>query len=200
MVNMKKARRIILYVVMAVMVGWSILTLLVEKRGAKKSWDFKGTTSNEKVLIIYDPDPFYNLDEQVCLSIAQALTDEGLNVKVATVSAAKAIDSKSYNAFVFCANTYNWTPDWAVSNYITKQNNLNYKPVLALTLGAGSTGNSQKKLEQLITTHNGKLINSHSIWLMRPNDEQRMGEPNVQVALSRAKAWSNCIVQELRHP
>lgn len=138
---------------------------------------------------VYNPDPFYNLDEQVCRSLGQALADQGMQVTVASVAAAETAASQPIDLYVFCANTYNFRPDWAVSNFIRKQTNLAGKSVVAITLGSGTTEASQNALETLIRDKKARLLDSHSLWLLRPNDESRMQESNVAVSVSMAYAW-----------
>ncbi len=123
---------------------WTFLTVWVERTGPKRSWQLGSQTAKKRALIVYDPDPFYNLDEQVSRSFGQALADEGLQVTVATVAAVSNTDNQPIDLYVFCANTYNFRPDWAVRDFIQKQTNLDGKSVVAITLGGGSTGASQK--------------------------------------------------------
>ncbi len=85
---MNKTLKIIIYTVTIIALGWGILTWVVERMGPKKSWNIGDTNSDKKALIVYDPDPFYNFDEQVCLSVAEVLADNGMAVKVASVAAA----------------------------------------------------------------------------------------------------------------
>ena len=122
------------------------------------------------MLIVYDPDPFYNLDEQVCRAFGQALADKGMQVTVATVQAVRELPEQVPDSYVFCANTYNWAPDRAVRTYIEQQRNLSGKPVVAITVGGGGTGNAQQVLEELILAHKATLLGSRSLWLMKPND------------------------------
>lgn len=197
---MKKIKKIFLYTLAVLLIGWGALTWVVERPSPKKSWNFiNSTTTGKKVLIVFDPDPFYNLDEQVCLAIAQVFSDSGFTVKVTSVLAANESNLSSYDAYVFCANTYNWSPDWAVTRFIKKQKSFNKKPVASITLGAGSTMASQKKLEHLILSQNGTLINSRSLWLARPNDESRMKESNITVALSLARTWAATAAQTIHN-
>lgn len=195
---MKRSIKKIFYTATFVGVGWCILTLAVEIRGPKKSWDFGDKTNTETVLIVYDPDPFYDLDEQVCLAFAEVLANSGLKVKVASVSAAEEFKFSDFNAYVFCSNTYNWQPDWALTRYIHKQEPLNRKPVIAITLGSGSTKMSQTKFEQLIVRQEGHIIDSRALWLMRPNDETRLEESNVQVAISMVRNWAAFVAPKIR--
>jgi len=194
---MKKPFRLVYYTATIISLGWCILTVMVEINGPEKSWDFGDKDARESVLIVYDPDPFYNLDEQVCLAFATVLAKQGMRVKVASVSAAKDLEFSGFNVYVFCANTYNWAPDWALTRYIKEQKSLNKKPVIAVTLGSGSTRISQKKLEQLIIRTEGRIIDSRSFWLMRPNDEAQTKESNVQIALSRVRNWAELLAPKI---
>jgi hypothetical protein len=136
---MKKTKKIFFYTFIVLITGWAVLTLVVQKPGPKRNWDFGNSTTSKKVLIVFDPDPFYNLDEQVCLAVAQVLADSGFNVKVTSVSAAYESNPGSFDAYVFCANTYNWAPGWELTRFIKHQKSLNRKPVVAIALGAGTT-------------------------------------------------------------
>lgn len=180
---------------LAVLVFWTLLTLWAEAKGGRKSTALGGGNRAGRVLIVYDPDPFYNLDEQVCTAIGRALAEAGFAVTVSTVAAAEEGNNDA-NFFVFCANTYNWRPDWAITSFI-KQTPLQNKKVAAVTLGAGSTGASQKALESLLQKSGAVLLGSRPYWLWRPNDENRT-EGNPQVAASLAYAWGKELAAQLR--
>jgi hypothetical protein len=181
-----------------IMLAWLSLSLWVEAEGPKKSWKFGVLpSSNHQILVVYDPDPFYNLDEQVCRSFGQAMADSGLHGIVATVSAAKELRDKDFAVYVLCANTYNWRPDWSVASFIKRETVLKAKPVIAITLGSGSTKGSQKAFEKIINENGAMLIDSKSLWLLRPNDELRMKETNVGVAKSIVYDWALELVDEL---
>lgn len=186
---MKKLLKITGISVLAIGVVWTLLTVWAERTGPKRSWQLGPQTAKKRVLIVYDPDPFYTLDEQVSRSFGQALADQGMQVTVATVAAASELDNQSIDLYVFCANTYNWRPDWAVSDFIQKQANLDGKSVVAITVGSGSTEDSQKALETLIRHKKANLLDSYSLWLLKPNDESRGTESNVAVSVSMAYSW-----------
>jgi hypothetical protein len=195
-------RRIVKYLIIAllfIIVGWTALTIYVESTGPSKQWRFGNENDNKKALLIFDPDPFYNLDEQICISIGKALADSSFDVQVATVAAADQFKSEQFDVIVYCANTYNWRPDWSIKSFI--ENNKEFiaeKNSVAITLGAGSTEASQKHLEELIENSNGKLIGSYSVWLWRPNDETKIEESNVDVAVSMAQSWGKQIAQKVK--
>ncbi len=165
---------------------WVFLSIFVEQKGQRVSNIF-GAFQARNALIVYDPDPFYNLDEQICLSIAKGLSENDWGVKVVSVAAANNIENETFDLYVFCANTYNWAPDMAVSNYIDEHDKLQNKDVLAITLGAGSTLRSQRVLEDIIRKKGSNLIDSKSYWLLKPNDENRINESNVAVAVEMAR-------------
>jgi AICAR transformylase/IMP cyclohydrolase PurH len=98
---------------------------------------------------------------------------------------------------VFCANTYNWSPDWAISNFIKSDTLISSKNVVAITLGAGTTSRSQRLLESYIKSKNGKLIASKSFYLWRPNDEALAQESNVALAINLTKQWADEIAKRI---
>ncbi len=192
---MKKLLKITGIAALAVGAAWTFLTVFAERVGPKRSWKMGSQTARKRALIIYDPDPFYNLDEQVSRSFGQGLADQGMQVTVATVAVASRFDSQPIDVYVFCANTYNFRPDWAVSNFIEKQVVLAGKDVVAITLGAGSTDASRKALETLLLARKANLLDSRTLWLLRPNDESRMSESNVAISVSSAYAWGQEIAR-----
>lgn len=192
---MKKLLKITGITVLAIGAFWTFLTIWAERAGPKRSWQLGSPNAQKKALIVYDPDPIYNLDEQVSRSFGQALADQGMRVTVATVAAAPDVNNQPIDLYVFCANTYNWQPDWVVSNFIREQVNLDGKSVVAITLGGGSTGTSQKALETLILDKKANLLDSRSLWLLRPNDESRGTESNIAVAVSIAYSWGTEIAK-----
>ena len=192
---MKKLLRVTGIAVLAIGAVWTFLTVWAERIGPKRSWELGSETAKKRALIVYDPDPFYNLDEQVTQSFGKALADGGMRVTVATVAAAPDLDTSPIDLYVFCANTYNWQPDWAVTDFIRQQVDLDGKSVVAITLGGGSTGTSQKTLETQILDKKAKLLDSRSLWLLKPNDESRMQESNVAVTVSMAYSWGEEIAR-----
>lgn len=194
---MKKILKITGIAGLAIGAVWGLLTIWAESVGPKRSWQLGSQTAKRRALIVYDPDPFYNLDEQVSRSFGEALAHEGMHVTIATVAAAHDVDNQKIDLYVFCANTYNWRPDWAVSDFIQKRVNLEGKSVVAITLGGGSTEASQKALETLIRAKKANLLESRSLWLLKPNDESRMKESNVAVAVSMAHSWGEKIAKRI---
>jgi len=102
----------------AILIAWTFLTLYVERKGPPKESSVGGAKNDHKALIVFDPDPFYNLDERVCLSFAKALAESNFLVTVMTVAAAEESTDKTFDLYVYCANTYNWRPDRAMVSYV----------------------------------------------------------------------------------
>ncbi len=181
-----KALKIIGIAILVIAILWTILTFIVERKGPEKSVEFGTADSKNRALIVYDPDPFYNLDEKISESFAKGLAQKGWFAQVATVSSATKIMEANFDLYIFCANTYNWSPDRAVTGYIKEHDALNGKSAVAITLGAGSTEKSQQKLEKIIQDKNAILLGSYSLWLWKPNDKSKLKESNASVAVDRA--------------
>lgn len=180
--------KVVGYVVVFILFLWLVLTIIAQVKGPAAS-EFIGDESDSKykAIAIYDPDPFYNLDYQVCAGIGEGLSEHGWHTEVHTVRAAEQIEAFDYDLVILCANTYNWAPDRAISNFIQKTNHINNASVLSITLGGGSTKRAQRLLDEMIEAKGGNLINTNTLWLWRPNDESRMSESNVTVAVDLAK-------------
>jgi hypothetical protein len=197
--TMKKLRNSAILILGGIAVVWTILTVWVERAGPGSTWTAGDAAAERTALIVFDPDPKYNLDDQVCRAFAEGLAANGFYSTVATVASAEAMKDRSFDLLVFCANTYNWRPDRAVSAHIEDHPGLQGKDVVAITLGSGSTGSSQGVLESLIRDKKAILIGSRSFWLLRPNDETRMEEKNVDVAVDLAREWGGSVGKELAH-
>ena len=192
--KMKKITRILLFIVVLSSVVWTILTLWVQQTAVNKTWELGNGASGPSALIVFNPDPIYNFDEQICVAFGQALVKHRFRVQIATVAAAQRLKDQP-DLFVLCANTYNWRPDRSISNFIRSYPSLVKQDVIAITLGSGSTEASQQKFERLIEETGGNLIGSKSFWLMKPNDETRMDESNVAVATGMTYQWGEEIAK-----
>ena len=183
---MKKAIFLLLKITLGLLLFWGLLTLVVQTKGKAESQTYGEFNLGPNAIVVYDPDPFYNLDQQICESVAKGLEEQNWKVKVMTVAAAEKI-TDSFDLYVFCANTYNWAPDRAIRNYIRAHEQLEGQAAVAITLGSGSTARAKRLLEQELNNKNTKLLISRTFWLMRPNDESRMEESNIDVAVAMAK-------------
>lgn len=186
---MKTIIRTSIIIVGSLFLIWSAITIWAQSEGKKSIKHFGRAQSIKKALIVYDPDPFYNFDQQICETFAKTLTHYNWHTTVATVKAAKEINISSFNLYVFCANTYNRDPDWSIDKFIIRNGSLYKKKVVAVTLGAGSTERSKHTLEVLIRGKGSILVDSKSFWLYKPNDVSRKNESNVKVANESVQKW-----------
>jgi hypothetical protein len=196
MANLKRRSKPFLVTLAFLLLGWLVLTLWVEQEGSRRSMELGSSENGKAAYVIYDPDPIHNLDQQVCEAFAQALADRGWRVNVSTVAAAQQ-SKDSIDLYVFGANTYNWSPDWAICNFIKTKVSLEQKKVVAITFGAGSTEGSQKEFESLIRSEKAILIDSRSFWLWRPNDDPLLQESNVILAVNLARNWADEIATRI---
>lgn len=194
---MNKILKKLLIILAALAFGWLLLTFWVEAKGPAVVVNLGLSNAEHKALIVYDPDPFYNLDEQVCLSFGKALTEAGWFASIATVRSAEFMPPAEYDLYVFCANTYNFFPDWAITGFI-KDGAWQNKNVAAITLGAGSTSYAKENFERLIKTQKANLLNSRTFWLWRPNNESRMNESNIEVARDMASKWAKQMATDIK--
>lgn len=180
-----------------VLLTWTGLTLWVDREGPSKLEKFTSPDDSLRVLLVYDPDPIYNLDEQICKSIGRGLSSQRVSATVATVRAAGVLKPDHFNAVVVLANTYNWTPDASIVSYVKDHPQLKTMPVVAVTIGSGSTETSSKRFREILSSEGIRIIDEHEWWLMRPNDESRMNEENVKVATDQAFSFGQQIATRL---
>jgi hypothetical protein len=192
---MRKGLRIFLKVLIGIAVLWIGLTIWVQLAGKERIEVIGATDAPHKALIVYNADPIYNLDEQVCRSFATGLSRSGFTCTIATVK--RAPDTEEYDLYVFCANTYNWAPDWQLRRFIRNYPGLMGKNVVAITLGSGSTKRAKRILEQTIKARDAILLDSKTYWLLRPNEENQSGNKNTEVANDLAEAFGESIGQRL---
>jgi hypothetical protein len=87
-------------IIAIILVAWTMLTLYVERNGPANRWQVS-KSDGKTALVVFDPDPFYNLDERVCLSFSKALAEKNFSVTVMTVSAAEETEQRKFDLFVF---------------------------------------------------------------------------------------------------
>ncbi|MBT8252724.1 MAG: hypothetical protein KJN68_02045 [Bacteroidia bacterium] len=172
-------------VTLIVLLVWAGLTIWVQYSGKEFVKTIGAEPALASALIVYNPDPIYNLDEQVCTSFAMGLKQLQIRSTIKSVKAAET-QQQDYDLYVFCVNTYNWTPDWRLTNFIKEHPKLKDAKVVALTVGAGATMRAQRKLEWHLSDRGADLLGSEMYWLLKPNDEARMKEKNAEVAQDMA--------------
>lgn len=178
--------KILLKVVLALALLWGALSVWVELPGSEIELRIRQEL-DKRALIVYDPDPIYNLDWQVCKSFAEGLNREEWGIDILSVSAAVRQDPYEYDLYVFCTNTYNWEPDWILRSFMENMDGLKGEKVVALTVGSGSTSRARRIMETILLKKEVELLASEEYWLMRPNDEQRKEESNILLAADMAR-------------
>ncbi len=178
-----------MFIVIGIAVFWTLLTVWANYAGPVRTEVIGEDGGSKRALLVYNPDPIYNLDEQVCAAFARGLATSGFRSSVYTLNQDLPNPSE-FDLVVVCANTYNWSPDWKTASFAKNAAFGENQPVVAITLGSGSTSRAQRLLENRLTARKIRLIGSRSLWLMRPNDESRMEEKNTVVACSLTEAWA----------
>lgn len=190
-----RKRKIIITTVAVILIFWTALTIWAQYFGEQYSSEY-GVKGHKSALIVYNPDPIYDLDKQVCNSFAKGLAETGYHCKVASIRFAEQ-DTDTHDLYVFCANTYNWSPDWLICKFVKSRQDLENQKAVAITLGSGSTGRAKRRFEEKIKARNMTMIDSRTYWLMRPNDDNRMDEKNVVVANDLAVQWGKEVGNKL---
>lgn len=173
------------WMILTVLVAWLVLTIVVQRTAAPQKQVFNSTDPLGYAMVIYNPDPFYNLDERVGKSFARGLVEMNWSAGICSTAAVSQSDLDKADLIIFCANTYNWAPDRAIVSVINNAD-LQNKKVVAITLGSGSTSRAKRLLEEHIKAKGAKLLDSKTYWLLRPNDEHQSKISNVQVAEKKA--------------
>lgn len=178
------------------LLSWITISCWVECEGKAFKLIMNGDPGFPEATIIFDPDPIYDLDKQLCLEFGKTLEAKGWKVNILTVAQTRLEPEIQGNYWLICSNTYNWWPDWSITRFIRTRMKVG-QSVIALTLGSGSTANSKRILEEKLLNAGAHITDSKSLWLLRPNDEQRLKENNVAVAKSMVNQWAGKLADSL---
>jgi hypothetical protein len=193
-IRLKKTWRMLALIIGVILFLWTVTTLWAQWSGASKVVQSSPeATVTKRICIYYNPDPIYNLDEQVCMHMMQTLSAE-CYVEVRTTQS--GVSSEDFDAFIFCANTYNFAPDWGVTGVMSRlKEKTRGKTVGLLTLGAGSTGRAERLLKKSALPHDEANVLEKTIWLMKPNaDEVQSREDNLKLAKEMAAEFSKAVL------
>ncbi len=185
---MKKRWKIFAKILALILAIWIVMTFWVQYTADHHLERFDVQDSVHQALIVFNPDPIYDLDAQVCESFARGLQSVGISTVVASIKACSDLEIEP-DLLVFCANTYNWAPDWQLTKHIKSHRKLDGKQTVALTVGSGSTARAKSKLEWHLMDRGAFIAGSEVYWLLRPNDENRMKEKNIAVARDKAQLF-----------
>ncbi len=197
---MNKFFRIAAWILGLFLLVWLGLTLWVQQGRTGMSWSTSSKGAKSRALILYNPDPFYDLDAQLGRAFSEGLERAGW---ASTITAYRSLPDSvipRQDLIVIIANTYNWAPDWTTRHFIENSLWLEGESVVAITLGSGATVRSKRLFEEILQKSRVELIDSRTFWLLRPNDESRPGQPNVQVAREQVLEWSERLGKKLLAP
>ena len=155
-----------------------------------------GPPGRAKALVLFHPSRDARFSDDLSLAFAQGLQAGGMGVDRATLTQHAPASAQGYALVAVVSNTYYWTPDLPTLRYLGRAR-LDGVPAVGLIGGAGATGRSQRLLDEALRGSGAKVLQTRSFWLLRPNDETRMNEPNRAVALDIARRWGTETAQTL---
>lgn len=188
---------ILFKLLIAVGIFWLLLTLWVQYFGKQEKVNILSKNATHSALIVYSPDPIYDLDKQVAKSIANGLASKHFNVNIRTN---KRVENAltDYDLVVLISNTYNWEPDWGISRFVKYNQWPDSLNVAAITLGSGSTKKSHEIFTNRVKATGSNLLSDSNWWLLRPNDDNRTNEKNVDVAKHQAALYGIKLAEQVQ--
>jgi len=188
MLATKKIRRwkLILFAAVSILLGGVALVTVVVEHEADYALQSLGGNGEPKALILYHPSRDAHFTDDLSVALAQGLMAAGYSVDRATMTGVTPDQPQGYRLLVVVSNTFFWTPDLPTQNYL-KRARLDRVPTVGVIAGAGSTDRSRQLLERALTSTGATLIGMHAFWTARPNDANRLTEPNREVALQLAR-------------
>ena len=173
---------------------WALATAWIQFPSAPILHRYGDESSASRIQILYNPDRIFNLDEKICVQLAETLSEQGHFVQLQTYSSSLEWDENA-SAIVFCSNTYNWAPDWQTQAFIETHPTLKGKMAIAITLGFGSTARSRRLLENRIVKGGMDLLASQTYWLLSSNNATQIQKSNSEIALEqiaiKSQLWSD---------
>lgn len=167
------------------LVSAATITVVVESEGDYKNEVFGGA-GPARALILYHPSRDAHFSDELSLALARGLVSAGFAVERATLTGATPDALSSYQLVAVVSNTYWWTPDRPTLRYLARAR-LDGIAALGIIGGAGSTGRSQRLLDEALRKSGARVISTRSFWIFRPNDETDSGEPNRRLAMRLAE-------------
>jgi hypothetical protein len=143
----------------------------------------------QKALVLYHPSRDAHFSEDVSIAVAKGFHDIGMSVDRETMTEATAAAHRGYAFLAVITNTYYGSPDRPTLRYLERARFGN-TPTIGLTLGSGTTDRAQRILNEKLRRASTNTIDVRSFWISRPNDENRLQEPNRAVAVEMARTWA----------
>lgn len=183
---MKLLRRSAFALFALILVGWCVLSVVVELEVSQQAQTF--SNGRPRALILFHPSWVDSFQDELTSSFAQGLTAAGWGVNRMTIDSGSSPDITDYDLIAFGTNTYYWRPDLPTMRLLAKLQ-LAGRRCVALVSGAGSTQRAERLVGELIARAGGSGIEVRPFWLWRPNDESRLAESNRAVALDKAREF-----------
>ena len=195
---MKRFLRIFTWITGFLLLIWLGLTLWVQRERTGPSWTTPVEDPRGKALILYNPDPIYNLDQQLAEAFTKGLLDNGWESSVIPYADLETSAPLGYDLYVVLANTYNWAPDRPTRSFVRNSPWLKGKNVVAITLGSGDARRSERLLKEELLESGARLIDARTYWLLRPNDETRLEMSNVVVAREQVRGFAGEVIGRVK--
>lgn len=142
-----------------------------------------------RALILYHPSRDAQFSDDLSMALADGLRATGFSVHRATLTIDTPPVPEGYQLIAIVSNTYWWRPDLPTLRYL-KHARLNGVNAIGVIGGAGATERSMRMLDDALRKTGANVVGTRSFWLLRPNDDAHMSEPNRQVALQLARQFA----------
>jgi hypothetical protein len=180
-------KRIALVLVLVLLAGWIGISVIVELDGAYIHEELGGG-SRGRALVLFHPSRDAHFSDDISMALVEGFKAAGLTVERATLTRETPAHPAGYAIIGVVSNTYYWTPDLPTLRYLERAR-LDGVQVIGVIGGAGSTGRSQRLLDEALRRTGATVLQTRSFWLWRPNDESRIDQPNRGVALQLAREF-----------
>jgi hypothetical protein len=145
-----------------------------------------GAAGGKRALVLYHPSRDAGFSDALSLAVAEGIAATGMAVDRATMTDALPADAGAAALVVVVSNTFWFQPDWPTSRYLARAK-WPGQPALGLIGGGGSTARAARLMRDRLAATGAEVIEVQQYWRARPNDETRMDEDNVAVAMQMAR-------------
>lgn len=183
-----RMRQIAILIGAALLIGAAMLTVYVE-REAEFQLEPLGGSGKARALVLFHPSRDAHFSDELSMSVAAGFKAAGFSVDRATMTRDTPAAPEGYSLVAVVSNTYWWTPDRPTIQYLGRAK-FNGVRTIGLIGGGGATARSQRLLGQALRSAGADVRQTRSFWILRPNDESRMQEPNRAVALQMARQFA----------
>jgi hypothetical protein len=174
---------------LSLLVGaWLALSIAVQLEGPLVE-DTVGDGKQGRALVLFHPSRDARFADDLATAVSDGFRSTGLRVTRASLTGSTMSTPEGFTIIAVVSNTYYWAPDLPTRHYLRRAT-LKAPVVLGVMGGAGSTGRSERLLREALAGAGRGEVRARSFWLWRPNDKQRMNEPNRDVALDLARQFA----------